>query len=224
MTAPSATPSAPPSGPSPSTTSSGTISTVFAAVAAVGTLLVGVAAFIKDDKPKPETSTVPGVCSVAAANGASSGGNITGGRDVNVTVFCPVERDDALAEPEVVEKSMARPVDPEPPGPWAFTVLYDDGEGLFMRTTPDKAGKRIGYAVSAAVVHVECYKRSDYEPEPGRQFGKTWYKVHWPTATPAANQEAPPAMTSSPGDPAQAWAWGFYLRPNGHNGKIPACT
>lgn len=120
---------------------------------------------------------------------------------------------------DVIEEQLRGPEDPQPPGPWPFVVLFDQGQGIFIRSSPGREATRIGLAPHASVVWVECVARSDFDPEPGLNYGAYWYRVRWPNTAPS---EA--FGVSTPSDPAQGWAYAYYLRPSGTNGNVPACS
>ena len=61
---------------------------------------------------------------------------------------------DPDATDAAVEEELRRDTSPEGDGPWAFNVLYDNGEGLFSRDSPEEVGERIGYSTHGSVVFV----------------------------------------------------------------------
>lgn len=166
-----------------------------------------------------------------SGSGNVQGGNDVAGQDVLKGNSCVAQGSSQvicnLAPPQTVSpnegdddaaKRIKRDVAPTGEGPWAFSVLFDDREGLFVRTSPEKDGQRIGYLPHAGIMYVDCWKTSGFDPVPGLNYGPRWYLVHWPSVEPS---EGP--LRSSPAFPAQGWAWGYYLQPNGHNGTIPQC-
>jgi hypothetical protein len=133
----------------------------------------------------------------------------------------PVRVSSGPADP-AVEQSIAGTASPAPPGPWAFTVLYDEvgGKplGLYIRSSPERSGFHIGLAQRLTTVWVDCVKTNRYDPDLGTGNGPHWFKVHW-----ANKRKSEATFDSSPSDPAQGWAYAYYLRPNGTNGHVPAC-
>lgn len=85
---------------------------------------------------------------------------------------------------------------------------------LLVRDTPTRAGHRLGLVAHLSTVWVDCVRTTDFDPDPGTGFGPRWYRVHV--------QAARPVMTSDPTDQT-AWAYGYYLSPNGHDGQLPDC-
>ncbi len=107
---------------------------------------------------------------------------------------------------------------PKPPGPWPFVVLFDDGLGLYVRSSPEMAGFTTGLAAHGAVLWVDCRVKSAFDPEPGDGLSPDWLRVRWPTSL---RTQAP--QTSLPTDASRGWAFGKYLAPSGHNGSVPRC-
>lgn len=118
-----------------------------------------------------------------------------------------------------IEEKLRRPENPQPPGPWPFVVLFDQGQGLFILSSPEREATRIGLASHASVVWVNCIALSDFDPDPSLNYGGYWYRVHWPSTGPSKTFDV-----STPSDPAQGWAYAYYLRPSGNNGNVPACA
>jgi hypothetical protein len=201
----------------------GKITLGIAAVAAVGALLAGVGPLLSSQENGPTTS--PGNVNasggaVAGAGGQNNGCVAIGNSSCVLTSPSPVDpnaADDATARGIYLNKA------PSGRGPWPFTVLHDvvagSHIGLWIRSSSERDGHHIGLAAHANPVWVDCIKTSSFNPEPGLSTGARWYKVHWPRTDPT---DAP--MSSSPSDPAQGWAYVYYLSPNGTDGKVPVCA
>lgn len=159
----------------------------------------------------------------AAENGSNAGsvercGVLGNGNVVNCGGGEPQPVDPNAGDAEA-EQDLRGDTDPQGDGPWAFNVLFDNDEGIFIRNVPEMAGgHRIGYATSGSVVWVDCVVTSTFDPEPGLGHGPIWYRVRWPNT--ALSEEA---FVSDPNHPPQGYAWSFYLRPNGTNGDVPQC-
>lgn len=94
----------------------------------------------------------------------------------------------------------------------------DDGLGLFILNAPNRDGYHIGVANHHAIVWVDCAVTSDFDPEPAVGWGPLWYRVHWPNT-----ERSDASASSSPSDPSNGYAFGYYLRPSGTNGRVPIC-
>jgi hypothetical protein len=97
---------------------------------------------------------------------------------------------------EAIEQEIYRDTPPEGEGPWPFTVLYDDGQGLFVRSGPERDDYRIGFSHHATTVWVDCVASSSFDPAPSLDAGPTWYQVHWPN-----DERSEDAFGSEPVDP-----------------------
>ncbi len=199
------------------------IGLVLTGIAAVGTLLGGLAGVLPGQgEPSSATeasgsgtNTNAGSNSVNADNGGIGvGGDNTGCIQV---ADCVLPFNPAAADDKIV-KAIRRDKDPQGKGPWAFNVLQDQGDGLFVRTGSEQADQRIGLATHASLVWVDCVTTSDFDADPSRKVGPTWYRGRWPSTTPSEV-----AMVGQPSNPSQGYAFKGYLAPNGHNGKVPQC-
>lgn len=137
---------------------------------------------------------------------------------VNQPALPPPDADD-MTDEELAAQLRKPGVSPRK-GPVPFIVLHDeDPQNLVIRSSPFRNGFRIGVAEHRSTVYVDCVRTSGFDPVPAVGWGPQWYKVHWPSS---ARSEAP--MKSHREDPAQGWAYGFYLEPQGSNGEIPTCS
>jgi hypothetical protein len=196
------------------------ISLGIAAVAAAGALIGGIAALVAHDSGGSNSHDSHNQANVTISGGA--GGCIGAGQ--NVVVNCPSPAPINTDQPDSsIASSIARTARPAAPGPWAFTVLFDEvgGKplGLYIRSSPDRNGHHIGLALHLTAVWVDCVKVTTFDPDLGTGNGPRWYKVHWPSA-----ERSDAIGRSDPSDPAQGWAYAYYLRPNGTNGQVPACS
>ncbi len=184
-------------------------------IAAIGTLIGGVAAACGGGGGN--TAAADGTGNNAGNVGDENAGCVVIGEgSCELTTPKPVDPDDSDAS---IEQKIYRDVAPEGEGPWPFTVLYDDGQGLFVRNIPERDGYRIGYARHAAVVWVDCVTTSDFDPNPSMGAGPTWYQVRW-----SNDERSDEAFRSEPSDPAKGFSFAGYLQPNGHNGDVPECS
>jgi hypothetical protein len=196
---------------------------IAAAVAAAASVVIAATGLVGGGSDGP-TKQAGG--SIADGSSSVSGtGNLSGNGQVEVNGnFCSGEG--SCAEPPRVAAGDDRAaadairgtVRPAAPGPWPFVVLFDEGEGLKIRDSAERAGSQVGLAIGRSTVWVDCVTTSSFNPEPGGPAGPRWYKVHWPNATPSEQ-----VRSSGPGDPANAWAYARYLVPNGTDGSVPAC-
>ncbi len=158
------------------------------------------------------------------SGGGSENGCVVNANGNGTTVNCggappvAIASDAPNADDAEVAKQIRRDSAPMGSGPWAFSVLFDNKIGLFVRNNPEQSGYHLGYAAHGAILYVDCVKDSSFDPEPGQGFGPHWYRVHWPNSTKSEELYA-----SNPSDPPQGWAWAFYMRPNGTNGNVPKC-
>ncbi len=171
--------------------------------------------------------SVRGDGNAAGAQGNGAAGNVQGNNPcvaigAGAVATCPGHNPiplDPDTSDKKAEQKIFRDARPVAPGPWAFSVLYDKGIGVFVRNEPVKeGGYRIGFVPTGTVVWVDCVTRSSFDPEPGLMHGALWYRLRWPN-----NARSEKAFASEPNDPPQGYAWSFYLRPNGHNGDVPDC-
>lgn len=215
----SSTPPAPAGGPGAWRARAKIAGALIAAVAAAGALLQGLGAFSSGSEAG--STTVTADRGGNAVTGGQSNSCVASGAGATVTCLSPTpvaaELDDKAAEQSILGTAT-----PAAPGPWPFTVLYDqqDGKdvGVWVRSAPTRAGFHIGLAGHAQTVWVDCVRTTDFNADPGLPTGPRWYKVHWPRA-----ERSDALASSSPSDPAQGWVYVYYVRPNGTNGKVPTC-
>lgn len=196
-----------------------TIALTFAGIAAIAAVVTAIVTLTRHTSGNDSSTNSHNSAGTSVTG--SAGNCIVAGQ--NQVVNCPAPASvDPSAPDNSVEASISRSPSPAGSGPWAFTVLYDEvgGKplGLFIRSSPDKSGFHIGLAQHLTPVWVDCVEVNQFDPDPGTGSGPRWFRVHWPSAT-QSNAE----LQSSPSDPAQGWAYAYYLRPNGTNGKVPAC-
>jgi hypothetical protein len=181
-----------------------------AALGAAGAALSGVVALSNanaDSSPPVGTGVVGSTVTIDDATGCTivGAGNVCG-----PTSQEPTDEDYAA--------DLRGDAAPQPPGPWQFVVVHDEGMGLKVRTSPHRDGLQIGYAEHHVPVWVDCVLKSDFNPEPGSAAGAHWYRIHWPSDTPSASP-----LQSQPADPPIGWAYSRYLAPVGTNGDVPTC-
>lgn len=195
------------------------ITLALAAVTAVGGLLAGIAALA--DGGGSTANKSGGDINVGTG---ANGGCYVAGHDNVVECPSPASITATGASDSAIAHSISRSATPAGEGPWAFTVLHDDVGGrylgLWIRSSPNRAGYHIGLALHLAPVFVDCVKTTRFDPDPGTGSGPRWYKVHWPNSKPSESSE----FSSSPSDPAQGWAYAYYLSPNGTNGQVRQCA
>jgi hypothetical protein len=199
-----------------------TVGWTITSIAALGTLVGGVAAACS--AADAGGGAVGGGGNTATAEGTgNNAGNVDGDNDGCVAVggdcnYVEPEPVDPADPDEAIEQEIFRATPPDGEGPWPFTVLYEGGQGLFVRTGPHRDDFRLGYTNHATTVWVDCVTTSDFDPVPSLDTGPTWYRVHWPNS-----ERSDEGLSSEPADPAQGFAYAGYLRPNGHNGDVPEC-
>src|SRR4051794_20744408 len=107
-----------------------TVGWTIASVAALGTLVGGVAAACS-----AADGDGGGGNSAVAQGSGNNAGNVDGdnGGCVNVGGNCIIEPKpvDTTDPDKAIEQEIHRDAPPDGKGPWPFTVLYEDGQGLF---------------------------------------------------------------------------------------------
>jgi hypothetical protein len=102
-------------------------------IAAIGTLIGGVAAACGGGGGN--TAAADGTGNNAGNVGDENAGCVVIGEgSCELTTPKPVDPDDSDA---AIAQKIYRDIAPEGEGPWPFTVLYDDGQGLFVRNIPE---------------------------------------------------------------------------------------
>ncbi|MFI5734871.1 hypothetical protein ACIA49_32460 [Kribbella sp. NPDC051587] len=181
---------------------------VAAAVLALGTLIGGVAAFVKhDDGPanSDNTGTV-----------GNNGCNING--DQSSCTVQQIMGDETLTDPEFrKEMAKASTAAPAGAGPYQFVVVDTGKLGLMVRTGPEADDEQFGSVGNRGIVWADCQQRSSFNGDPSMGVGPVWLKIHWPQTT------GKEFANSQPKDPARGWVFRGYVIPAGHNGKIPNC-
>lgn len=178
-----------------------------AAVGALGALLAGVAAFRSGGATAGSSSTTVG--------GDNSGCIAVGSGSCQVVAPLPLPTGES--DQQIADGMYRASVYPRTPAP--FKVLFDENpRDLFIRSNARKDGYHIGLTLHGSDVWVDCVTTSDFNADPSTPGGPRWYRVHWPTS---ARSNA--VGSSSPSDPPQGWAFAYYLRPDGSNGKVPPC-
>lgn len=199
-----------------------TVGLIIAGVAALAAVLTAIVTLTHKNSSSNSGNNASGSKNSAGISvGGSAGGCYAAGQNAVVNCAPPAPVNPTAPDPSIAA-SISRDASPAGSGPWAFTVLFDEvgGKplGLFIRSSPEKAGFHLGLAEHLTAVWVDCVKTNQFDPDPGTGGGPRWYKVHWPS-----NVRSDAVLQSSPSDPAQGWAYAYYLRPNGTNGHVPAC-
>ncbi|MCZ2813715.1 hypothetical protein O2W15_19980 [Modestobacter sp. VKM Ac-2979] len=191
-------------GPGPDNTGGWTRGQKIAATAAVVPILAALIAWAATASTDSEHSPrEPGVIQQCVINGSENDCDINGDAD--------------LSDAEIAEQMAAS----EPPatGPYPTVVLNTEaGRGLIIRNSPYLEGQQVGSANNRATVWVDCRVDSGFNPAPDSDAGSIWYRVHWPSS-----ELGMTFYNSSPGDPAEAYAYSGYLFTFGDESQIRDC-
>lgn len=118
---------------------------------------------------------------------------------------------------------------PKGPGPWQFftqDTFTDTGLDVGAVVRPcnvklcdGKEGARLGVARGNSPAYAVCKQRTDFTA--GLGDPPVWVKIKWPTNVVAIGGND--VYESRPDSSFEGWVHAHFLRPMGHDGKIPDC-
>ncbi|MEU1884848.1 hypothetical protein [Micromonospora sp. WMMD987] len=133
----------------------------------------------------------------------------------NANIFQQGARD--LTREEALQQAGKYADVPPPAGDIAPYLVVAPGH-LFVRTSPDTDGRRVGAAWDKTLVYAGCTTTTDFDPVLDDEVPAVWIKIHWPRLDPGDDMRS-----SQPSDPLQGWVYAGRLVPAGHNGRIRTC-
>lgn len=176
------------------------------AVATILTLAVAVAALLMERGGASESSNNIG--------NSGSSCSATGGSECNQIVT----EARAQSEERILAVSAAAATrDPQPPGPWPFVVVRDEGIGLKVRTNGMADGHAIGGIATHHQAWVVCQRDTGFDPDGNGE--STWYQIAWP----ANAQPGDGYLESEVSSTGRGWAYASYLAPIATSRSVPNC-
>lgn len=160
---------------------------------------------------KPEADSV---------NAITSGGDVScvaQGSDNSVN--CPPPKTPTeIGLEKAIESAAQSTEDPTGAAPWQFTVVRTFGEGLKVRTSPERDGRQIGGIRDLHPAWVICQHWSGFDPQVSSNKQGLWYLIAW-----SQTEENSHFHESQPSDQHTGWVFSDFLLPEGHNGNVPDC-